>query len=110
MTDLDHASPLANDGNPRLQPANAEAHFDLGTLLAGEDRLDEAAVAFAEAVRLRPDYVRARVNLGSSLASLGRYDEAIAQFTEALRLQPDLDEARRNLEQSKVLQAGAVKR
>jgi Flp pilus assembly protein TadD len=45
-------------------PDDAEAHNLLGVSLASQDRLDEAAREFAEAVRLSPEFKDARDNLG----------------------------------------------
>ena len=73
------------------------AHGNLGGLLAGTGRLQEAIPHFVEALRLKPDYPQARVSLGSALASQGRLGEARAQFEEALRLRPDFADGHYNL-------------
>jgi spermidine synthase len=47
----------------RYLPASAEAHNDLGVVLAAGGRIEDARLHFAEAVRLQPDFTEARNNL-----------------------------------------------
>ena len=47
----------------RLRPADAVARYNLGNILAGLGRLDDAAVQFREALRLNPGLREARVRL-----------------------------------------------
>jgi tetratricopeptide (TPR) repeat protein/tRNA A-37 threonylcarbamoyl transferase component Bud32 len=48
--------------------------------------VDEAILAFQQAIRLKKDFFLARHNLGLALKRKGRLDEAIAEYREALRL------------------------
>ena len=82
----------------RLQPADADAHYNYGISLAQQGKLQDAAREFRATVQLRPADVEARYNLGIAAASLGQTDEAIEQFREALRLKPQFPEARQELE------------
>jgi predicted CXXCH cytochrome family protein len=72
----------------RLDPANGEAWYSLGLLLAEENRLREAADALEEAVRLAP---RARVyfNLGVALQKLGSLAPAEDALLAGHRLAED---------------------
>ena len=63
----------------RIKPDYAEAHTNLGTLLAGmPGKLPEAIAEFRAAIRFRPDYPEAYNDLGVVLAGTGRLQEAIA--------------------------------
>ncbi len=72
---------------------HAEAHNNLGTLLAEEDRLVEAEASYRAALNVRPEFAEAHKNRGAVLQALGRHDEALSSFREALRLRPDFAEA-----------------
>ena len=68
---------------------NSTAHNNLGMILQVNDRLNEAADHFREAVRLKPDYVRAHFNLVLVLAQMGRIREAIETGSQADKSLPD---------------------
>ena len=44
-------------------PMHAEAHNNLGIILAKQGRLDEAVSQFVEALRIDPDFTKAKRNL-----------------------------------------------
>jgi tetratricopeptide (TPR) repeat protein len=81
----------------RIKPNWPEAHYNLGTTLAGLDRLAEATAEFQEAIRLKPDYADAYNNLGVIFLNQGQIDEAIKQFQEAIRQNPSYANAQGNL-------------
>jgi len=70
-----------------LDASHAGWFDELGSLFARQDRYDQAAACFTEAVRLEPSASN-RYNLGIALAQLGQWGPARDQFTEALRLDP----------------------
>ena len=72
-------------------------HNNLGTVLAGQGKTQEAFAHFAEALRIEPDFAEAHNNLGGFLASQGKIQEAIAHFAEAVRLKSDYAQAHINL-------------
>jgi len=76
---------------------NYVAHNNLGAVLYGQDRTDEAIGHFLQALRIKPDAVDAYNNMGSALFKQGRTDEAIAYYLEALRIQPDYVDAHTHL-------------
>jgi protein O-mannosyl-transferase len=78
-------------------PDSWVAQGNLGSLLAGTGRLQEAIPHFVEALRIKPDYPQARVSLGSALANTGHLPEALTQFEEAVRIRPNFAEGRYNL-------------
>jgi len=79
-----------------LDPS-AQAHNELGFILANHGRATEAIAHFQRALSLKPDYAEAHNNLGVVLKSQGNLPEAIAHFEEAVRIKPDLAEAHNNL-------------
>jgi hypothetical protein len=80
----------------RIEPRYADAHHNLGILLAKQGRLEEAIAHFNAALRVKPNMAEAHNSLGAALATQGRLDEALRHFEEALRLDPGYADARRN--------------
>jgi protein O-mannosyl-transferase len=72
----------------RENPGSPMVHNNLGVILAGANRLPEAAAQFGEALRLDPGYADAERNAGLTLAREGRPAEAVPHYEAALRLQP----------------------
>jgi predicted O-linked N-acetylglucosamine transferase (SPINDLY family) len=81
----------------RLNPTIAEAHNNLGIVLAREGRLEEAVASFQEAVRQKPDFADAHSNLGNACREQGDLERAVTHLCEALRLRPNHVEAHYNL-------------
>lgn len=69
------------NGIAQLEPQNPARRYQLGVLLASDDRLDEAVSAFEQAVALDPQYANARYFLALGYAEQGRVEEAIEQLT-----------------------------
>jgi protein O-mannosyl-transferase len=78
-------------------PNNAEAHNNLGVVLAGLGRGDEAIAHYRKALAIKPAYADAHNNLGVALAGRGPVEEAIAHYQEALESKPDFADAHNNL-------------
>jgi len=68
---------------------NARARGNLGSVLAGLGRDEEAIAQYEEALRISPGLADVHNNFANTLAEQGRSEEAIAHYTEALRLKPD---------------------
>jgi tetratricopeptide (TPR) repeat protein len=81
----------------KLNPDDADTHYNLANALYRKGLLDEAISEYQENLRLNPGDAGGHNNLGIALFRAGRRQEAIAHFQEALRLKPDYDEVRRNL-------------
>ncbi len=64
------------------------AAFNLGTLLSGLNRVDEAEAAYREAIALLPDFPHARLNLGHLLERRGEPEAALAQWRAVLAGHP----------------------
>jgi protein O-mannosyl-transferase len=80
-----------------IEPDYVEAHNNLGTILVGNGRVDEAIVHYRKVLEIKPDHVEAHNNLGVVLAGNGRVDEAIVHYQKALAIKPDYAEAHNNL-------------
>ena len=76
---------------------NSMAHTNLGVVLAGQGKLDEAVFHYIQALRIKPDHLEARINMGVALASQGKLDEAVAHYSRALQIKPDFAGAHYNL-------------
>ena len=72
----------------RLKPDAPEPHFNFGSLLQKEGKLDEAIEQYRLAIANRPDFADAQNNLGVVLASQEKYAEAIPYFEAAAKLEP----------------------
>jgi protein O-mannosyl-transferase len=73
------------------------AHNNLGLVLAGQGRTDEAIASYRNALEVKPDHAYACNNLGIALSRSGRGDEAIDQFQRALTINPNLVTPHENL-------------
>jgi tetratricopeptide (TPR) repeat protein len=81
----------------RLRPDLFYSYLTLGNILVKQkDRLDEAIVAYREAVRLKKDLWQAYDGLAGACRKKGRLDEAIAAYRELLRLKPNEAEYHNN--------------
>jgi predicted O-linked N-acetylglucosamine transferase (SPINDLY family) len=78
-------------------PESANAHNTLGTVLAAQERREEALAAFEVALRLDPAHAEANVNAGIALHALGRHEEALALLERAIAAQPGFARAHHNL-------------
>ncbi len=76
---------------------NVIMHYNLGTELAKQKRLDEAIRHFHEAIQLYPAYPEAHYNLGIAYGNLGRWQESIEACKQAINVKPDCAEAYYNL-------------
>jgi tetratricopeptide (TPR) repeat protein len=77
----------------RIQPDYADAHNNLGTLLAGADDLAEAIYHFETALRSRPerpDDAPTRYNYAMVLGRTRRFDDAQRELEAPLRIDPQL--------------------
>jgi tetratricopeptide (TPR) repeat protein len=81
----------------RLNPKNADAHFNLGNALAQKGHLKEAIISYREALRIDSELNACHFNLGIALFNNGQIDEAITEYRETVRSDPEFDAAYVNL-------------
>jgi tetratricopeptide (TPR) repeat protein len=67
-----------------------EAHYNLGVALQLDEKFDEAAGHYGEALKIRPEYAQAHYNLAIALIAQDKSEEAIAHLNKALTLEPSL--------------------
>jgi tetratricopeptide (TPR) repeat protein len=72
---------------------NYVAHNNLGELLAGGGRLDEAASHFNKALEINPLFDQALHNSGMMLVQQHKPQEAIERFSKAVEINPNFLEA-----------------
>jgi tetratricopeptide (TPR) repeat protein len=72
---------------------NYVAHNNLGELLAGGGRLDEAASHFDKALEINPQFDQALHNSGMMLVQQHKPEEAIEHFSKAVEINPNFLEA-----------------
>lgn len=92
-----------------LEPAFADAHYNLGVACRSADQTSAALTAFEQAVSLKPDWPEAHFNLGNCYQDMGCTPQAIRCFEAALRQRPHYPKALNNLA-SLLLEQGASRR
>jgi tetratricopeptide (TPR) repeat protein len=75
----------------------AEWHWDMGTMLVQQGKVQEAIEQYEQALRLKPDFAEVHDDLASALVQTGKIKDAIAHFEQALQIKPDSIEAHNNL-------------
>ncbi|RME01919.1 MAG: tetratricopeptide repeat protein [Deltaproteobacteria bacterium] len=70
-------------------PTLAEAHYNLGYLLAQQGKMQDATAAYLRAIELDPELVPALYNLGALYYKQRRYTDALAFFQRVETLDPD---------------------
>ena len=91
-----------------LEPDNPLNLINVGGVLNGLNRLDEAIELHRQVVQLAPEQILSRINLAISLRRLGDFTGAVATLNEALALQPDHPELRWCLALTRLLQGDYV--
>ena len=81
----------------RLQPKNAEAHYNHGVASQRAGLFDGAVKAYLSTIKLAPSNPAAYNNLGDSYESLKRLDDAEAAYCKAIQVAPESPEAINNL-------------
>jgi len=80
-----------------LQPADADAHINLGVCLRHEGKVEEAIQEYQKALAIAPTKPKAYYNLGNALVQQNRIAEALEAYAKELRQYPDEVDACQNL-------------
>ncbi len=64
------------------------AYNNLGSVLSGKGRVEEAIAYFKKTLEFNPDFFEAHNNLGNALLRVGRLDEALDHFNQAVAIAP----------------------
>ena len=83
------------------RPNNANAQFNIGDALYGQESYDAAYEAFQKVVEMTPDAklkANAVYNMGNCLLAQDKYYDAFNVYKVALKLNPDNEDALYNLE------------
>jgi Flp pilus assembly protein TadD len=81
----------------RLDPNNAEPHYDLAVELAHKGDLSGAIAEYRTAIRLNPNDAAAHNNLGTALTDKDDLNGGVAEYRTAIRLNPNDAAAHNNL-------------
>jgi Tfp pilus assembly protein PilF len=73
----------------KIDPDNADAHYNLGTAFIKSGMYKEAIEAYKQVIRIKPDYAEAHNNLGTAFIKSGMDKEAIEAYKQAIRINPD---------------------
>ncbi|HEX9844451.1 MAG TPA: TIGR03032 family protein [bacterium] len=85
-------------------------HFQRGTELYRQGKLDDAIAAYRQCVALEPDYPHGRYHLGVALGDAEQYDEAMAHLHAVLAQEPERAEAYNSLGYLSVGRASPTRR
>lgn len=77
----------------QLDPADVEAHFNLGLRYSGIGQHGKAADAYRSAVRIAPGRADIWLCLGMALSQVGEYKDAIDAYRAAVRIDDDYADA-----------------
>jgi tetratricopeptide (TPR) repeat protein len=77
----------------QLEPKDASAHFNLGTVCLRLERFDDAIAAYRRSLEYRPNWVPTYLQLANALQQAGQVEEAVDTWQEVLRLDPRNGEA-----------------
>ncbi len=72
-------------------------HQNLGNLLLGQERSEEALAHYKTAATLSPNSADAYFGLGAACCKLGKTDQAIANYRKAIEINPKMARAYNNL-------------
>src|SRR5437870_2378380 len=70
-------------------PNGAKPHFDYGSALQKEGKLEQAVEEYTIALQFDPNYAGTHMNLGSALSEQAKFDAAVPHMETALRLEPN---------------------
>ncbi|MCK4910135.1 MAG: tetratricopeptide repeat protein [Thermodesulfovibrionales bacterium] len=81
----------------KKDPANLNAHIELGNAYMDTKRFSQAIAAYQEALKIDPKLTNARADMGTCQRRLGRPDLAAEAFREVIKIDPGHAYAHKNL-------------
>ena len=78
-------------------PTDASAFFAEAYTFGELNSLDDAIVAYQQAIRITPDYAEAWNNMGVVYGKQGKFAEEINAYWQAIRIKPDYAAAWNNM-------------
>ncbi|MDR1030380.1 MAG: tetratricopeptide repeat protein [Treponema sp.] len=90
-----------------LDPDNAMLHYNYGTVLLAQGRLNRAAAEYQEALRCKPEWYKPANKLGILLGKQGRYANALEVLSATLKFNSRNPEIRETIKQILVEQEAA---
>ena len=97
--DFDQLEQKLNGTNKALviKPDDADAHYNIGTVLQKQNKLEEAIEAYSKALAIKPDDADTHYNIGIVFHGLNKLEEAIEAYNKALAIKPDYAAAYYNM-------------
>ena len=74
----------------RINPNDAKVYNNLGVLMVGQNKKNEAVELFNKALHIDPSYAGAYYNLGKIFENEGRIEEAIFNYRKAINSNKDM--------------------
>jgi tetratricopeptide (TPR) repeat protein len=74
----------------KLDPADAEAHNNLGVVYFAQKKPKKAIGEYRKAIRLREDSAPFHANLGTAYMATKHFDKMTAEYSRALELDPEV--------------------
>lgn len=81
----------------KIDPNDADAHYNLGIALGNQGKYEEAITSYLEAIKIDSNYAIAHNNIGAMLEAQGKLEEATTSYRTAIKIDPDLVIAHYNL-------------
>lgn len=99
-------SPLKIESTMKVSGAsgNAASMYQLGRYYQGQNRFEQALMAYQKSLAADPQYAESHNGIGVIYSRQGQYDAAIAAFNQALVLAPNADHIHNNLGYAEYLQ------
>jgi tetratricopeptide (TPR) repeat protein len=73
----------------RVNPHDAQAHYNLGIILERAGDADGAITHYEPAIQIQPDFAMAHYNLALALQRAGKVADAVDHYEQVARIEPD---------------------